>query len=284
MSELAAARQLRFAGADGGTLVADAVGHGPPVVLLHGGGQTRRSWRRTAAELAAAGHTAVSVDLRGHGDSDWAADGRYGVDNNVRDLRAVLDQLDQRPALVGASMGGIAALMLLGGEPDGGLALASALVLVDVTPRLEEKGLERIRGFMQSAPDGFASMDEAADAVASYLPGRPRPRTTQGLAHNLRRQADGRWHWHWDPRLLEQLPDNDEARHRMLVAHARQVRAPTLLVHGGRSDVVSAAGVRELRELMPHAVVAEIGDARHMVAGDDNDAFTAQIVDFLASR
>jgi non-heme chloroperoxidase len=274
-------RTTHYRGADGNALVGDVVGAGPLVVLLHGGGQTRQSWHRTTGALAGAGFSTLALDLRGHGDSDWSPAGRYGFQRNAEDLLAVLAQLGERPALVGASMGGIAAIVALGQSSSGGTDLARCLVLVDVTPRMESAGLARIAGFMRAAPQGFASLDEAADAVTAYLPGRSRPTSTSGLAKNLRLGADQRYHWHWDPRLLDSMPSTDDGRHADLSAAARGVRVPTMLVRGSRSDVVSEQGVQELKELIPQAVVAEVSDAGHMVAGDDNDDFTAAILEFV---
>src|ERR1700757_4378288 len=95
---------IRFAG-DGVTLTADAEGawSGPAVLLLHGGGQTRQSWGGTSQVLADAGFLALTVDQRGHGESDWAADGNYGISAYARDVRAVASQLGRPVALVGAS-------------------------------------------------------------------------------------------------------------------------------------------------------------------------------------
>lgn len=262
-------------------LVASQRGSGPRVLLLHGGGQTRHSWDRTAERLAAHGYTAIAVDMRGHGESGWSPDGVYGVYPFARDLRALLDRFDDRPAVVGASMGGVAGLLALGDEPDGGVSLARCLVLVDVTPRMEPDGIERIRGFMNSAPDGFASLDEAADAVAAYLPGRPRPGSTAGLAKNLRLRA-GRYHWHWDPLMMDGFTDQQEL-HALLTERARNIRVPSLLVRGARSDVVSEQGMQELVTLIPHVRLSEVGGAGHMVAGDSNDPFSTGIIEFLDS-
>src|SRR5512138_3276282 len=192
---------LRLAGRDGIALAADAYGDPshPPVLLLHGGGQTRFAWGGTAAELAADGWYAIAMDLRGHGESAWDPAGDYGVRAFVDDLHHVLSQLPARPVLVGASLGGIASL-LAEGESDA--PVCSALVLVDIAPKIEGSGALRIIQFMQGNADGFASLEEAADAVAAYLPHRERPRDLSGLARNLRRTDDGRLRWHWDPRFL----------------------------------------------------------------------------------
>ena len=198
---LAGALRETFVGANGGRLIADVWGDpaAAPVVLLHGGGQTRHAWGGTGETLAAAGWRAISLDMRGHGDSDWAADGNYTIDAYVADLEAVVASLGRPTAVVGASLGGLTALVAAG---EGACSL-SAVVLVDCAPRLEPDGVERIMAFMRGGLDGFATLDEAADAIASYLPHRERPRDLTGLSKNLRQHEDGRYRWHWDPRFVD---------------------------------------------------------------------------------
>jgi non-heme chloroperoxidase len=250
---------------------------GPLVVLQHGGGQTRHAWKRTGEVLGAAGYRAVAFDARGHGDSDWAADGAYSQDVMVQDLQRVLAQLgDQRPVLVGASMGGGTSLVAAGEQA----VDATALVLVDIAPRIEPEGVQNIRAFMGRNPDGFASLEEVADAIASYQPHRERPTHLQGLAKNVRLGADGRYRWHWDPRFL--LGHRDLAlRQARLEACARALKVPSLLVRGGMSDVLTDQGVQEFLALAPASEYVAIGSAGHMVAGDRNDSFGKAVVEFL---
>ena len=203
-----------FLGRDGNRLVADAAGDpaDPPVVLLHGGGQTRHSWGTTLGAVASKGWRAYAVDLRGHGESAWATDGDYTLDAFAGDVLAISHALDQPPALVGASLGGIASLAAIGEHTDE--EVARALVLVDVAPRMEEQGRMRIGLFMaEHMNDGFASLDEVADAIQAYNPHRPRPSDLGGLQKNLRRGDDGRWYWHWDPAFIGgRLGSPDETR------------------------------------------------------------------------
>lgn len=249
------------------------------VVLLHGGGQTRHSWASTGARLAARGFEAIALDTRGHGDSGWAPDGDYTLDAFAGDLVAFVACLDAAPALVGASLGGITALLAAGEHP----GLAAALVLVDVVVEIEPEGVRRIIQFMTAHRDGFASLDEVADAIAAYNPHRRRPRNLDGLRKNVRLHEDGRWRWHWDPAFVR--IDDEPQRHidrARLRAAARAIAVPTMLVRGGHSDVVGDAGMADMRTLIPHAELVEVGDAGHMVAGDDNDVFTARLEAFLA--
>jgi pimeloyl-ACP methyl ester carboxylesterase len=274
-------RSIEFQTADGLTLRGDAWGDptSRPVLLLHGGGQTRFAWGGTARALAEHGWYALALDLRGHGESDWAADANYELGRFARDTLEIAGQLSQRPVVVGASLGGLSALLGFAGEAQP----FSALVLVDITPRMERRGAEGILAFMrQQVHEGFESLEDAADAIARYLPHRPRPRDHSGLAKNLRRGEDGRWRWHWDPNFVlgDRRPGVDRS-HLQLDGAARAIRVPTLLVRGRMSELVSEQTAREFLDLVPHAKYVDVSGAGHMVAGDRNDAFTAAIAGFL---
>ncbi|WP_161897561.1 alpha/beta fold hydrolase [Gordonia spumicola] len=250
---------------------------GEPIVLLHGGGQTRHSWDRSAHALAARGRDVYTFDLRGHGDSSWADD--YGIGGFVDDLRSVIRAIDAAPVLIGASLGGITSLCVAGEFP----GAASALVMVDVVVDVEPAGIDRIKAFMSDHIDGFDTLEDVADAVAAYTPGRARTRNLDSLRKNVRLRDDGRWYWHWDPAFI--IGPADETRTvtdpTRLRAAARRVDVPTLIVRGGKSDVVSDAGIASMKALVPHADVADVAAAGHMVAGDDNQVFEASIDEFL---
>lgn len=264
------------------TIVGDAFGDpgDPPVVLLHGGGQTRHSWRHSAEQLGGNGWYATSFDLRGHGDSDWSPDGLYTVDYFAEDVRALARSFPEPPALVGASLGGISSLLAIAEAPE---PIATALVLVDVAPRMEPNGVDRIRAFMRGGANGFDSLEDVAEAVASYNPHRPRPKDLSGLRKNVRQRDDGRWYWHWDPRFMlrdgTEVPGADfEDLFEVALSH---IRVPTLLVRGKLSDVVTEEGVQDFLRRIPHAKLADVKDAAHMVAGDQNDVFSSAVIGFL---
>jgi pimeloyl-ACP methyl ester carboxylesterase len=280
-----------FTGAAGNRLVADVFGDsGQPVLLLHGGGQTRHAWGRTAEHLARAGALAYALDQRGHGDSEWVADGHYGFADYSADAAAVARTLaartGRRPIAIGASLGGMSSLLAEGNaERAGEGPLFAAIVLVDITPRVDQSGVQKIQGFMRErASEGFATIAEAADAVAAYLPHRKRPRSNDGLRKNLRLHPDGRWRWHWDPRVLQgerSFAQDHRVLEAALVEAARAITIPALLVRGGSSELVQEAHVREFLELVPHADYIDVAEARHMVAGDSNDRFSDAVLDFV---
>lgn len=263
--------------------------HGDPgaraVVFLHGGGQTRRSWGRAAAAVSERGWQAVTVDLRGHGESDWASEGDYRLVSFAADVHEVLRTLPPDPVLVGASLGGCAA-MLLGGELAPGAA--SAVVLVDIVPNMDVSGAQRVQDFMtENMESGFDSLDEVADAIAAYNPHRPRPTDLNGLTSNLRRRG-GRWYWHWDPKFIsgsaEQSPleIHDVDRLNAAVQTILDDRVPMLLVRGQLSDLVSPESAEAFLARFPQVEFIDVAGAGHMVAGDRNDIFADAILGFLA--
>jgi pimeloyl-ACP methyl ester carboxylesterase len=270
----------RWKGTGGVTIAGDSWGNpaGPLVILQHGGGQTRHAWRGTGEVLGAAGYHVVAIDARGHGDSDWAPDGVYGQDSMVDDLIAVIAALgNHRPVLVGASMGGGTSLVAVGE----GRVEATALVLVDIAPQVEVAGVSNIAAFMSLKPDGFDSLDEVADAIAGYQPHRPRPRTLDGLAKNVRLGEDGKYHWHWDPKFRVGARDLVQRQAR-LEACAKNLALPTLLVRGGLSDVLSEEGAQSFLALCPMSEYVNVQGAAHMVAGDRNDIFAGAVTEFLS--
>jgi pimeloyl-ACP methyl ester carboxylesterase len=138
---------------------------------MHGGGQTRHAWGGPAATLAAQGWRTVSLDLRGHGDSEWALNRDYSFSAYAADAIAVADQLGRPPVIVGASLGGVAAIIAEGTTDR---VVSSALVIVDITHRSNPEGIQRIKDFMSSGMEGFATLEDAADAIAAYTPNRPK--------------------------------------------------------------------------------------------------------------
>lgn len=272
------ATRRHFTTPDGLQLCADCYGDStsPAVLLSHGGGQTRHAWAGTAKKLAERGWYAVAYDHRGHGDSDWSPDGVYNGARFASDQGAIAAEL-HRPVLVGASLGGLSA-MLAGGESNP--RLYSAVVLVDVTPNLSATGAANIIAFMSThLEDGFASLEEAADVIARYT-GRPRRKDVSGLRKNLRQKTDGRWYWHWDPAFVTVKGEFSGEPQRLADA-TRNIDAPLLLIRGRESDLVTEEIAAEFLQLRPDAQCVDVAHARHMVAGDRNDIFNDAVIEFL---
>jgi pimeloyl-ACP methyl ester carboxylesterase len=275
---------VEFSGIDGVTLIADewnreaAVANDhPSILMLHGGGQNRFSWKKTGQVLAEQGFHVVAVDTRGHGDSDRAPNADYALESLSGDVLHIIDAIGRPVVIIGARMGGLTGILV---ASLAGPHKVTKLVLVDVVPRFEKAGSARIRDFMFNHVHGFASLEEAADAVAAYLPYRSKPSNPEGLKKNLRLR-DGRWYWHWDPAFLTKPDDDPFERTDKLEAAAIGLQIPILLIRGKLSDVVSTEGVEDFLKKVPAAEFVELAGAGHTAAGDDNDAFSEAVVQFV---
>lgn len=275
---------LRFQTDEEITIVGDGYGdpENDPIILLHGGGQTRNSWKKTGEKLAEKGWYVIATDARGHGDSSWSKQHNYAFDFMRKDILTIVNSLDKTPILIGASMGGMISLTALHYHPN----LAKALILVDVSPKVEKKGTDRIFAFMSAKPEGYESLESVYEAVKAYLPHRKNIGSLDGLKKNLRKLPNGNYGWHWDPAILTIWMDesNDITRKEteiFLTNALINLQIPALLVRGGISDVVSLEIVEELRDIAPNLAFVDVAEAGHMVAGDSNHIFTSALLEFL---
>ncbi len=276
------ARSVAFKVAEGLVLRGEALGDAaaPAAILLHGGGQTLGAWTRLALELSRHGWQTIALDLRGHGDSDRSPSGDYRLHVLVADVVELVRQQPQPPVLIGASVSGIAALVAAGTAARDTMR---GLVLVDVAPTLQTDGIDRILGFMRAhLQEGFASVEEAAEAIRSFMPGRRPDRGGPGLRRHLKLGSDGRYRWHWDPAFI--AGDRWAAVHphrEAIMEAAKRVQVPTMLVRGRDSELVTPEAAREFLELVPHAEYFDVHGAGHMIVGDDNNSFLSRVTCFL---
>ena len=254
----------------------------PAVMLIHGGGQTRHAWKGTGQKLADANYYALSMDLRGHGDSDWVgSDAGYTEAELAADIVCVMDQLKlDKPVLVGASLGGMAALTVIGFD----LTEVGGLVLVDIVPGFTKTGAARVLQFMAMGAKGFDSLDEIKALVKTYQSHRKASHKSDGLSKNIRLGDDGRYYWHWDPAFLKRSSDDYFEVQSTLKKCAENIDVPTLLVRGGLSDLLTDEGAQEFLTSCPQAEYTNVTDAAHMVAGDRNDIFTEAVINFLKKQ
>jgi pimeloyl-ACP methyl ester carboxylesterase len=267
---------------DGGLrLAADLFGpeEGTAVLLIGGLGQTRHSWRRVALRLADRGYRAITLDFRGHGESDRAPDGDYSYPRQTADLAAVARQVGRPLVLAGNSLGGKICLATAGTY---GAEVCAALVLVDAVPRSNPGGIATVAQSNQIRADGFQTLDEAARQVAEGR-GLPfAPGDGERLRRNMRQDEHGRWYWHWDggyrdPRHKIGLGAGTE----WLQSIAANVKVPVLLAWCELSEVVDAEGIAALKAEIPQLEVEVIPGAHHMIVGDENDVFADALIGFL---
>ncbi|PQA86277.1 MULTISPECIES: alpha/beta hydrolase [Hyphococcus] len=275
---------------DGCALVASQFGRPDKgaIILSPGGGQTRHAWSGAAFAFAREGYIVLCADLRGHGDSDRAPGGTYSYTDYARDALVLSDWMGRRtgvkPHFIGASLGGVAALVAAGKIRQDGFA---SLTLVDVAPKISEHGFCSIRNFMLgAAKNGFENVSEAAAFLSKHF---PRPNTenrssggTSGLQKNLRQGEDGRWRWHWDPAFVETLHLEPAEFERELTDAAKSLIIPVHFMRAGNSELVTQEAAAHFRDIAPHIHFTEIKGAQHMLTGDQNDIFVDAALDYLA--
>ncbi|HEX7522112.1 MAG TPA: alpha/beta hydrolase [Acidimicrobiia bacterium] len=241
----------------------------PPVLCLHGGGQTAYMWEELGAVLADRYHV-LAPDLPWHGDSDPIDD--MSRQSLSASLPPLLDEFGfERVALVGASLGGLVSMTLAAAHP----ALAGPIALIDIGTRLEDEGVDRILNFMRKH-ESFASLEEAAVEVAEYLPQRKAVRV-ESLRRNLRQRDDGRWEWkHSYGKRLREADGPSTGGWRALVEgldeEAAGLASPVLVLRGATSDVLSNQGAEDITALIPDARLATIKSAGHHAAGDNPES------------
>ncbi len=250
----------------------------PPVLCLHGGGQTAYMWEELGEVLRNRYHV-LAPDLPWHGDSD-------PIDDMDRQTLAesIVPLMDEfglaRAAFVGASLGGIVSLTLAAAHPE----RVGAIALIDIGHRLEDEGVNRIMEFM-SRHESFGSLEEAAVEVAGYLPHRKTVRP-ENLRRNLRQRSDGRWEWkHAYGRRLREEGAPPGGWRRLMAGLDRELgglACPVLVLRGSASDVLSDEGAEEVAALIPDARLATIGSAGHHAAGDNPESTVGLVGAFLA--
>ena len=272
------ARRFSVIGADQNALVCDIYGpnEGPTTILLHGGGQSRSSWRIASRRLGNAQFKACALDLRGHGDSDWSPDGDYRIERFVADLVGVIEALGSPAILIGASFGGHVSLVTAARHP----SLVRALVLCDVTPWIEGEATKAMRAAFHTAAAGFPSVQDAASHI-DEMRGFPSNLDADRLHRHMRRGDDGRLYWRWDPQFFLSQETQDENLTELLTAATTDLKTPTLLIRAELSEVVTPQQISKFAQMVPHAHMAEIAGARHTVSADDNEEYASIILGFL---
>jgi pimeloyl-ACP methyl ester carboxylesterase len=270
-------RHVQYQG-DGLKLAGSAFGEpaNPPVLFFHGGGQSRNAWLGSARKVAEAGYYGISFDLRGHGESDWAADGDYLLDAFGRDVEKLLTQFHHPVTLVGASRGGQSVLVGGSRHPQ----RVRLIMLADVAPDMRDEGVDGIRAFYAQSIEGFATLDDAAESLARHLD-QARLADASKLARSMRQDDAGRWHWRWDPLTGHPAVLNPPSDTESLLAAAARVTCPLVMVRAELSHLITDSGVDHFKQLAPQLQVVMAPGVGHMFTSDRNDSFAAQLLDWL---
>ena len=251
----------------------------PTVILLHGFAQTSHAWDLITLGLADRFHL-ISLDQRGHGDSQWATDGDYSLETQQQDLDEFIKSLGvRRLILVGLSMGGRNAYVFASRNPQ----LISNLVVVDTGPQGIRSGRSRIRNFV-TMPDELDTFEEFVERVHSYVPHRSLEQISNSLLNNIRQMENGKWTWKYDRLLRDPNYRRQAASQDQLWAYWESVKCPSLIIRGGNSDVLASEMVAEMTSRNPFSESAVVPESGHLVPGDNPAGFLRVIRPWLLER
>lgn len=252
-----------------------------PILIVHGLSYFSYDWIPVAHRLASAGREVIAMDMRGFGDSSWSPSHAYAIGDFAGDIIAIMDSLGW-PAvnLLGHSMGGRNSTWCAAEYPD----RIATLILGDYSPQNAPAGSQRVTRTVAGVPDVFATVDDAlayfgkSAGLAADDPYRRRMEAylkPVGGGYILKRDT-----WHRD-RFRAVLKGTGPGGGPDMWAKLGEVKCPTLVVRGTRSDMFAAENVGRVRAANPRITLVEI-DAGHDVAGDAPDALVAEINRFLA--
>ena len=253
----------------------------PTVVLLHGFAHSAHSLDFVSLPLADRFHI-LALDFRGHGESDWSDDEDYTRETMQKDLQDFVIKTNSAPVIIiGLSLGGTIGYKYTASNQK----LVSGLVIIDVAPRLQESGVQRVRKFVENK-DYFDSIEEMVSVVQAFRPDRTKDQLIASVMRNAKQHADGRWSWKYDPVLKRQNSRYEQTeKDRMeLWDSLESITCPTLFVRGAESDVVSAETATELVSRMQNASEVTVHGAGHLVTTDNPIGFIESIDPFLKSR
>lgn len=242
----------------------------PAVIFVHGGAQNAHTWDTVALAL---GRPALAIDLAGHGHSGWRDDGAYTPINLADDIaRAVGSLVPGAATMVGMSLGGLTAMEVAVRHP----GLARALVMVDITPGVNEEKTKAVTDFVDG-PQSFARFDDLLERTKEHNPTRSESSLRRGILHNAHQLSDGSWQWRYDRSshgrtrdqiVPEECGESSDPTVSALWEHFASVSCPLMLVRGSLSPVVDDEDVAEARRLQPAIEVHVVEGAGHSVQGD----------------
>jgi pimeloyl-ACP methyl ester carboxylesterase len=256
----------------------------PPLLLIHGNRDHARTWDDVAVRLQR-DYCVYAVDLRGHGDSDWAVGGQYSLPEFVLDIAMLARELDRDPlTIVAHSLGGAVALEYAGVFPD---AVLKVCAIEGLGPRVGEpmpgsirmrNWIEDLREFDKRRPRRYASVEDAVKRMREENPHLTAEMAQHLTVHGSRRNDDGTLSWKFDNYVRLHSP------YEFNIAEAReiwnQITCPVLLVRGSESWAPDPESDGKASAFHCYENVL-IKDAGHWVHHDQLDQFMTVLWDFL---
>lgn len=243
----------------------------PPLVLVHGLDRVARTFDHVVPHFTSR-FRVIAYDMRGHGDSGWDPQGRYLVEDHVRDLEGLVQQLGLRNITVwGNSTGGRVVQVFAGLHPD----LVKAVIAEDVGPDRPRAIADNYARQVKQDANGWASEDELLAVVRKANAGIEDAVLRAWVGFGTKRRDDGRIVWKRDPNLVKGFVETD------LWRFVRTIRAPIIYVLGGRSTIVSLETQEQLKNTLPRVAVMTMPGLGHYPSHERPAEFLAIVDRFL---
>ena len=263
----------------------------PPLLLVHGGRDHCRNWDWVASRLRDRWHV-IAPDLRGHGDSQWSAEGSYRMDSYIYDLAQLVHQQKLAPVtIIAHSLGGNIAIRYTGLYPDTvrrlvaieGLGASPKLMLERAKLTLDARlrlWIDEQRDLAGRLPRRYPSIEDAFKRMQDENKHLSPTQTRHLTEHGVNQNEDGTFSWKFD-NYVRSWPAYDMANAEVEQMWAR-ITCPALLVYGTESGA-SHPRVDGRAKHFQNALVESIDGAGHWVHHDQFEIFMQLAGEFIAS-
>jgi len=242
-----------------------------PLLLLHGIGRTAHNYDHLVPHFAPH-YRVIAADLRGHGDSDWHADGAYLVEDYVRDIEALIAELGlTNMVLMGQSTGGRVVQVIAGKQP----GRVAAAIVEDVGPERPKEVSDRRNKRMSAEQDGWATPEEVLASIKPKYPLTSDALLRHFVQTGTRQRPDGRWIWKVDPNITKGFIPTEIWR------HVREIEAPIIYILGGASNIVPRETQEELKATLPEVEIVTMDGLGHYPCDEKPEDFLAIVDQFL---
>lgn len=243
----------------------------PTLILLHGIARHAHTFDHLASNLAR-DYRVIALDMRGHGDSGWSPEGAYLVEDYVKDLVGLVEQLGLRKlTLLGNSTGGRVVQVFAGLHPD----LVERLIVEDVGPERPQDIADSFARRVQQEANGWASEDELVAQLLMQNRRTPEPLLRTYAHFGLKPQANGRLVWKRDPNLVKGFVSTE------LWAQVSRITSPTLYVIGGGSRIVPVETQQRLKQTLRDCEIVTMPGLGHYPNEEDTPGFLVILNKFL---
>ena len=243
----------------------------PPIILLHGIARHAHTFDHLAVDFAR-DHHVIALDMRGHGDSGWSAEGAYLVEDYVKDLEGLVQQLGlRRITLHGNSTGGRVVQVFAGLHPE----LVDRLIVEDVGPERPQDIADGFARRVEQEANGWASEDELVKQLVAQNRRTPEPILRTYAHFGLKSRPDGRLVWKRDPNLVKGFVPTE------LWSAVGKITSPALYVIGGGSRIVPPETQQRLKQTLPNCEIVTMPGLGHYPNEEDTSGFLTIVNRFL---